>query len=247
MSWRSRIALALLLGTITSVVFAWIVALFPLDDWLDISAPIGAGFDVVETAQDGSGWLVNGDGVASPFSKTFQFSFCQVGSTAQARSWLSFTPGWKLLDYVDRSVLESIPRIPDERLEIHRHGWPWQALEWRKHVPGRIGTGTLTTTSSAATIEGAFALPLSWTPRGSPGVLPLIVHWPPLLANTAVFGVIWMALLLLPRIGRTCEWWFKRRCPICGYDRRGIAAGAPCPECGSVALSRPRSRDATRK
>lgn len=23
-------------------------------------------------------------------------------------------------------------------------------------------------------------------------------------------------------------------CPECGYDRRGLAAGSPCPECGNV-------------
>ena len=55
--------------------------------------------------------------------------------------------------------------------------------------------------------------------------LPL---WLPLLMTGIGGGLLWKSELRSER---------KRRaglCPSCGYDRRGLAADAKCPECGTV-------------
>ena len=67
--------------------------------------------------------------------------------------------------------------------------------------------------------------------RRTPSVTQLVIPMWPLAAATGIG-----ALLL---------WWSERperrrrlgQCAACGYDRRGLAVAAPCPECGAVARS----------
>ncbi len=52
--------------------------------------------------------------------------------------------------------------------------------------------------------------------------------WIPLAIVAAIMGREWRR----PR--RT----LRGKCPACGYSLRGLAAGAPCPECGAPATLR---------
>ncbi|HYD02360.1 MAG TPA: hypothetical protein VEB22_14120 [Phycisphaerales bacterium] len=63
---------------------------------------------------------------------------------------------------------------------------------------------------------------------------PTRIWWPGMLANVAVFGGGWLALLAGPGVTR---WWLRRQrggCPECGYDVKGLQPGAACPECGAA-------------
>ena len=60
-------------------------------------------------------------------------------------------------------------------------------------------------------------------------VLPLGFTLNTLLAAGLVLGVVEGVRLARRRLRRK-----RGRCPACGYDRRGLAEGAACPECGEV-------------
>jgi hypothetical protein len=54
-----------------------------------------------------------------------------------------------------------------------------------------------------------------------------------MIADTAIYAGAWSMIGALASVGRRRL--RKRRgvCPACQYDRRGLPAGAPCPECGA--------------
>ncbi len=66
-------------------------------------------------------------------------------------------------------------------------------------------------------------------------IVPLYLPiWDGLLLNTLLYGFLTFAL---HSSWRACVSRRRRRawqCPKCGYDRRGLAADAVCPECGAV-------------
>jgi hypothetical protein len=61
---------------------------------------------------------------------------------------------------------------------------------------------------------------------GTSYYLPLLI---PMLATALPAGLMWRAAIIRRRKSRT------GLCPACGYDRRGLAVGVKCPECGSAA------------
>jgi len=85
------------------------------------------------------------------------------------------------------------------------------------------------------TIQGginASSLTAYRTPRPAL-ILPLVPRWPEFLINTAFWaGILW---LIFGGAAMLRGMWRTRhgRCAKCNYDLRGLAAGAPCPECGS--------------
>jgi hypothetical protein len=69
-----------------------------------------------------------------------------------------------------------------------------------------------------------------WNPEDERMVfVPL---WAPLACSGAATGLLWW-----PDVRRR---WRRRsrRCASCGYDRRGLAADAKCPECGTAPSAR---------
>jgi hypothetical protein len=233
MSLRWRLFVALVLGLITTIAVAWLIALVPAD-YLQVNAPIVAGYVVIERNKDGSAWLACGGGTASPLGSDIDIEILEIQDEAEAFRRTGYPPGKEMTQYCDPDVLTAMPRRLGDQLTVHRCGWPCSALEWRMEAP-YAPRGAFRT--SGPTRVGAFVLPFGWTPGAGLGVLPLIPRWGGLAADTAFFGFIWMSLLMLPRMARTVEWWWKRRCSVCGYDRRGLVRGSPCPECGNVSLT----------
>ncbi|MFM9958667.1 MAG: hypothetical protein ACKVZJ_11365 [Phycisphaerales bacterium] len=61
---------------------------------------------------------------------------------------------------------------------------------------------------------------------------PLFPVWPGFAINTLFYAAIVASICLgLTRL-RAARRNRAGRCPACGYDRRGLADGTPCPECG---------------
>ncbi len=65
-----------------------------------------------------------------------------------------------------------------------------------------------------------------------------VIVWRPRPLGFLLNSTLWAACLMLlavpaVRIARRLRPAWK--CPTCGYDRRGLPAGAPCPECGAEA------------
>ena len=84
------------------------------------------------------------------------------------------------------------------------------------------------------TAVSAIRIPTSHTFLDEAGsnVLPYSPILPGLLANTAIYGGVWWAMLFGP--GMLIRWRRRRasRCAKCGYDLRGGESDV-CPECGN--------------
>jgi len=81
--------------------------------------------------------------------------------------------------------------------------------------------------------------PNGTTTHREPRVVPLMPLFPGVLANTALYGAGWWALLLAPGAIRRRNRRRRGACVACGYDRRGIGEDTPCPECGTVVSGKP--------
>ena len=73
-------------------------------------------------------------------------------------------------------------------------------------------------------------------PQGLVVPLPYRPLWTGLIVNTLLFSLPWLiGFAILPRAVR--RFWKRRgHCNECGYDLKGLAPGAPCPECGQHAV-----------
>ncbi|MFT3685460.1 MAG: hypothetical protein QM783_11115 [Phycisphaerales bacterium] len=112
-------------------------------------------------------------------------------------------------------------------------GWPFRALCAETDEPVQDPTTRLAVYS----FRGGLTLPTHVIKDGAtiflPRCLPLRPIWPGLVADVAIFSLLWglvvvpMALVIRSRMRRG-------RCLSCGYDLQGLAADVKCPECGAV-------------
>ena len=85
------------------------------------------------------------------------------------------------------------------------------------------------------------ALPEIWThePQNyqtcEPRTVPLRPMWRGVAVNSLVYGAAWWVVVVVT--GATRRWLRQDSgvCRGCGYDLRGLASGAVCPECGAEA------------
>lgn len=106
-------------------------------------------------------------------------------------------------------------------------GWPMPA--WRNTRVFSDATGPVTLDD-----PGTLSTPPldKWLGVGS--FLPVIPLWPGALINTLVYAAaVWCVWTGVPWV-RAKRRGRRGACLSCGYDLRGRAAGAPCPECGSA-------------
>lgn len=130
-------------------------------------------------------------------------------------------PGIRVVD--DRHRPSDLDTDLDGELRLsasYRVGWPFHSAKSLRRF---------------ALSDGNMREIGKWTVkvRGEAYTVPLLPHWPGLLANTAFYTLLVLTPIVLQR------WWRLRRrrasgqCPACGYDMAG-GAGV-CPECGLAA------------
>jgi hypothetical protein len=109
-------------------------------------------------------------------------------------------------------------------------GWPWLAMSCEfSHV---------TTPGSGLTMRTTHGIELS--PPGSDyatgRAIPLRPVWAGLLCGSCTYGtavgLMWHGVRMMRKRVRK----LRGRCVRCNYDRTGLVAGHPCPECGLTCL-----------
>lgn len=109
-------------------------------------------------------------------------------------------------------------------------GWPMLCLASRSNAPttgARKASWSMRILPATATAPAAPRDP----DKGAAPLRPLPLG---LAANTMLFAAApFIVLVAVPTVRQALRR-RRGRCPLCGYDRRGLEGGAPCPECGSV-------------
>jgi hypothetical protein len=169
-------------------------------------------------ASDGYALMVDAQGCI--YDGTFQVQSCRRGAdfirlrrTDGLVDGFPPPPRWAVL-----------PERVGERVRCRFFGWPATCLR-DETVQRVIGSPSFSFTSAHVV-----RVPL----RGHIVNFSYGVEWPGLLADTAAYaaliGAAWCAVHYSRR--RTRGVWGC--CAVCGYCRRGLAADAKCPECGTV-------------
>ena len=117
-------------------------------------------------------------------------------------------------------------RIADAR------GWPFLAMWSGLSYDGPIYRPTKTPTIMHGLVVNPSAMS-GPSPGTTVRMLPLALIWSGFLADTALYSLIWLVLLMLIVAGRRALRSRQGCCVICGYDLRGTPHGQ-CPECGTA-------------
>ena len=137
-------------------------------------------------------------------------------------------------------------------LTVHRVGFPMRALVRSDCVvrgmsppgmpPAPVMTRTFGTGPNAVTVPiftnifdlsrgpwyDGLSIPMA------PPFIPIRPLWPGFLINTLFYPAILYTLLVTKGSLTYSRRYFKRRCPTCGYDLKGLST---CPECGKLPVA----------
>ena len=227
-----RISLVMLLGVVTSVAVAWVTVLtWQPAPTISHGGPIGEVFSFTEHLNDGRWWsgfgeVWNGVGYSEGVIESASTYAAEARKVrAEVNSWLrdgeAPLPEW----HPSHEELRSAPPWVRQPIEVGRVSSQWIAGRPFKAMRGNRLNDTDSTTKY-----------YTWPQHVELG-MPLRPILPGLLANTAIYGGVWWAMLFGP--GMLIRWRRRRagRCAKSGYDLRGRARApgveSACPECGA--------------
>lgn len=115
--------------------------------------------------------------------------------------------------------------------EVHTAatGWPRRAMAseaWERWQPAAGQAGE----------ELRHNLVLASLPSGRI-ILPLRPIWGGLMVDSAVWGLAWVPVLVVPGMVRRRLRRKRGKCVACGYDRAALGPTARCPECGAASAA----------
>jgi len=217
----SRLFIAAAMGVVTTLCIAWLgpgllhgVIPFRWRGSTDLSSESG----LPKRVRWGHSWI--SDIVLTDKDRRAVELFVGVANEKQKSCALpTWAPPPKSLGYLDR-------------LDTRATGFPFRAMVCRAglKLPPSGGYYGVAWVKGGVYPTGAFQ-------RFAP--VPLTPLWGGLAGDAVIWGAAWWVGIAGVGAGRA--WWRRRKagtCGACGYDLRGLPAGAPCPECGGAGTRR---------
>jgi hypothetical protein len=244
--WKHRIAAAVGLGLITTVLVAWGLVLFaPPTNRVFIACYLNSSEAI----------LVIQETVQSPERTAFTewYYLCPADSSEiqPDRFNPTFEPSWRLdnqtlpaaCDAMERAfehpVLPAwVPRSIDAPTGaigyLHLSaGWPLRCLRSTGYIEGVNQPFRMQWSLRFRPPRSAPHPVTRNAPPPSDGTLPLLPIPLGFAANTALFSAAWWVLLLGHRDVRRVIRRRRNLCEHCAYSRESLAPATPCPECGA--------------
>jgi hypothetical protein len=155
----------------------------------------------------------------------------------QCRTTAGF--GIKQEEFDKSCVIVMNPKSFVEELNIKRWyvGWPCHALSARLRYETPHYFSARRNDPAITVHDGILVLPQRW--QGSGRVLPYRPVLRGFLIDVSVYSGALLCLTWGTRGVRRLARGMRGECRSCGYDRRGLAADAKCPECGTVPAPTP--------
>lgn len=119
-------------------------------------------------------------------------------------------------------------------LRFTRQYWPSDSLLSAETYPTRPDEFRLTPEHTAPSWSWGFGIQQVPSHGGNFGMEHTLPLWAPFLALGLPAGWAWRADAIIRRRERS------HLCLRCGYDRKGLASDAACPECGALSEPAPR-------
>ncbi|MFT3686853.1 MAG: hypothetical protein QM783_18355 [Phycisphaerales bacterium] len=237
-AWVRRSAWALVLGVVTTVALAWPVTVVAMR----------------------LGWVAHNQ-VAN---RSQAYSRGGAERFSALTSWRLLTdevrvirphPRDSRLPLGEPKVLAGWVRLPEEAPEDLRAsvnfltttatGIPWRCAAGEEYgLWHRMSDGALATeedirrpprggTTTQFEVRNKWRLG-GWSPSCASVGVPLRILWGGLAADVLVWSAAWVVVLWVVALVRSARRRGLGLCAGCGYDLKGVSAGAVCPECGTA-------------